>query len=347
MSVLRHNYRTISDICRKRAISFTAVTKCVCSCTEIVETAIQNGADSIADSRPEKLAALAIDVPRMCIRISAPQEAEDVVHACEISLQSEKETILALARAANAQGKRHKVVLMIDLGDLREGVYFENERELRALAECILANDSLEFYGVGTNLSCYGSILPDRKNLGELVKIAHELRRFYGIELPLVSGGATSTLPMVLDGTLPEGINNLRIGEAALFGFNAAKNAFFPELGSGAFVLESPIIERKTKPSLPVGTQSLNAFGEKVEFVDSGDMLRGICAFGRQTVDPSSIWPVDERLAILGASSDHALLNLDRASEYAVGDTVSFRLGYGSVLRLSSDDLRRFVYLGE
>ena len=211
VSALEHNYRVISDLCHSNNISFTAVTKCVCSNNRIVEIAKKNGADSIADSRIENLRFAQNSLPTMCIRVSYPKESPQVVKCCDISLQSEISTIRALADAARDQGKRHRVILMIDLGDLREGIYYQDEEKIRFLAESILTNKSLEFFGVGTNLSCYGGVLPDEGNLGVLVSIAKELRRYYGIELPVVSGGATSTIPLLLDGMLPKEINNLRI----------------------------------------------------------------------------------------------------------------------------------------
>ena len=344
ISALEHNYKVIANLCHSNKVSFTAVTKCVCSNHKIVEIAKKNGADCIADSRIENLQLAQKTLPTMCIRVSFPMETPQVVKCCDISLQSELATIRALADSARDQGKRHCIILMIDLGDLREGVYYQDEEKIRLLAETILTNKSLEFYGVGTNLSCYGGVLPDASNLGALVSIAKELRRYYSIELPVVSGGATSTLPLLLDGKLPEGINNLRIGEAALFGYDSSRNMHIKGLRNDAFVMASPLVEVKKKPSMPYGRRLFNAFGESAHFEDKGLMIRGICALGRQTIDLSSIWTLDNRIEILGASSDHTILNLNRASDYKVGDTIAFGIGYGSLFRYASGKYAQFDF---
>ena len=54
-------------------------------------------------------------------------EADKVVEYADISLNSELETIRALSKEALIKGRSHNIILMVDLGDLREGYY--NERK--------------------------------------------------------------------------------------------------------------------------------------------------------------------------------------------------------------------------
>ena len=223
---------------------------------------------------------------------------------------------------------------MIDLGDLREGIFFENSEGILAAAEAVVKERALELYGVGTNLTCFGGIVPSPKNLGVLVDIAEDLRRRFTLPLPFVSGGNSSSLPLLLSGRLPDGVTNLRIGESILLGTDTAHGGPLQGLRQDVFTLEAKLVEVQQKPSQPVGESSLNAFGEKVTFEDRGEMTRGILSIGRQDVDIEGLRPLDEGVAILGGSSDHLLVDLSRCPQKRVGDVLSFAPSYGALLRL-------------
>lgn len=62
----------------------------------------------------------------MMIRIPLLTEKEEIIKYCDISLNSEYKTIKVLNEEAKRQNKTHKIILMVDLGDLREG-YFNYE----------------------------------------------------------------------------------------------------------------------------------------------------------------------------------------------------------------------------
>lgn len=222
---------------------------------------------------------------------------------------------------------------MIDMGDLREGVFFRDTDAIHALAESVIACPALELYGVGVNMTCFGGVLPSQENLFGLVQIARSLRKRYGLPIPFVSGGNSSALTMLRAGAIPEGITNLRIGEGYLLGNDTGALVPMEGYHTDCFTLEAQLVEVKRKPSRPIGDCGANAFGEKVEFPDRGEMRRGICAIGRQDVVPGGLTPHDSRVEILGASSDHLIVNLTGAPDYKAGDVLSFNLDYGALLR--------------
>ena len=141
------------------------MTKCTLADPVLSQAAMAEGAALFADSRLLNMERLPQGLPRLMLRIGCPEEAEDIVRQADISLQSEIATIRALGQAARSQGRRHKVVLMIDLGDLREGIFFENTQGILDAAEAVVREEGLELYGVGTNLTCFGGIMPSRENL--------------------------------------------------------------------------------------------------------------------------------------------------------------------------------------
>lgn len=92
-----------------------------------------------------------------------------------------------LPKAAKA-GKFHEVIIMSDLGDLREG--FWDEEELVDCAKVVEQElDNIILKGVGTNLGCYGSIKPTATKMNELISIAEHVEERIERKLELISGG--------------------------------------------------------------------------------------------------------------------------------------------------------------
>lgn len=333
---LLHNMRTVVSAAHAQGVRIALVSKVVCAHPAVIDCIHQSGCDMLADSRIENLDRAVIDLPKLMLRVGMPEAADDIVRASDISLESEKQTILALEAAAAKQGKTHRVILMIDLGDLREGIFFRNWEEILDVAAAVKACPHLELYGTGTNLTCYGSVLPDRENLGTLVSITERLRKDLSLPIPVISGGNSTSLKLLLDGELPKGINHLRLGESVMCGVIPGTYTPIPGCFQDVFRLDATIVECREKPSYPIGTLSRNAFGETVEYVDKGMMLRAIAAIGRQDVRIDGLTPLDPNIGILGASSDHLLLDLTESPRYRVGDTVSFGLDYGALLSAST-----------
>ncbi|HWQ57862.1 MAG TPA: alanine/ornithine racemase family PLP-dependent enzyme [Clostridia bacterium] len=344
---LKHNIDRTVALCHGAGCAAALVTKCVCADARVAAVLEKSGADYIADSRVQNLASLKTEKPRYLLRAAQPCETRDVIAHSEVSQESEISTVRLLGAEAKRQMRRHRIVVMIDMGDLREGVFYKNREELLALAKAVADEDMLELYGVGVNLTCFGGILPDEMNLGGLAQIAAWLRAETGLPIPLVSGGNSSTLPMLLSGTPPAGINHLRIGEGYLLGNETASGTLMPGFYPDCFTLEAQLIEVKRKPSKPIGTSGPNAFGEYVSFEDKGEMLRGICAVGRQDVAPDGLAPLDPNVAILGASSDHLLLDLTGAGgRYMAGDILGFTPDYGALLRAFTGAYVEKTYTG-
>jgi predicted amino acid racemase len=104
-----------------------------------------------------------------------------------------------------------------------------------------------------------------------------------------------------------------------------------------AITLNAELVEIQMKPSKPIGITGRNAFGEEVSIEDKGIMRRGILAIGRQDTNTEGLEFVsntaEKYISIVGASSDHLLVDLTNAELYNVGDTLRFTMDYGAVLR--------------
>jgi len=333
LTKIKHNIDTLCALCAENGVSVAAVTKVVCADERIVKVLENSAATMLADARTENLARLNTRKPKLLLRAPAPQEAEETVALADISLVSEIDTIRALGKAARAAGKTHKIILMIDLGDLREGLLFLEREMIYRAADAAKAVKGIELYGVGTNLTCYGAIIPDENNLGELCNVADELRERTGLPIPIVSGGNSSSLGLLKRGLVPDCVNHLRLGESILLGNDTAACRVMNGLYGDAFTLATRLIEVQRKPSVPIGESGANAFGEHPTFESLGDQIRGICKIGRQDTVADGLTPRDGDIKIIGASSDHLIVDLTHAKEYRVGDVLEFTPDYGALLR--------------
>ncbi len=314
-----------------------AVTKVTCGTPEVGRAMLAGGARALGESRLEnaaRLRAAGIEAPIWLLRSPTPALAADAVRLTDVSLESELETVLALERAAGEAGQRHGVIAMVDLGDLREGML---PADLPAFADAVERLEHVELAGIGVNLTCYGAVCPTAANLGELAALAGLVERRLGRRLAFVSGGNSSSIGLTVAGGLPPAINNLRIGETILLGVDTLTRQPTLGLHRDAFVVEAPVIECKVKPSMPTGETAQDAFGNRPTFVDRGPRRRAICALGRQDAPPDGLVPVDPRVEVLGASSDHLILDVEALEPPPrPGDLIAFVPNYGATLQLST-----------
>jgi len=341
LSKIQDNAKTIVDKCNQKDISVCGIVKGANGFPEVANALISGGCTEIGDSRIHHLIDLKkadITTPLLLTRIPMISEIDDFIKYVDISLNSELEVIEEINRKAIKNNCIHKVILMCDLGDLREGIM--NEAEIVKTAIYIENHlNNIELYGIGTNLGCYGSIKPTLINLSYLVEIAEKIESNINRILKIISGGATSTLPLVDNDEIPKRINHLRIGECILLGrdLNDLWNLNLGNLSMDTFLLNAEIVELKNKPSYPIGEIFLDAFGETPHYDDNGVRKRAIVAVGKQDfVYHDKLIPRNEDIKIIGSSSDHLILDLEDCVEhYAIGDIISFEMFYAPMLYLS------------
>lgn len=339
---LRHNIDQIVGICGKSGIGVSGVIKGFSGIPQGAKEFKDAGCSYVASSRLEQIEGAArygVNGPFMLIRTPMLTEAEDVVRLTDISLNSEIEVLKVLNREAHRQGKLHKVILMTELGDLREGFWSKEELlDAALLVEKELEN--LYLAGVGVNLGCYGSIMATREKMEELIADAEIIEAAIGRKLDIISGGATSSLPLVMDGTMPDRINNLRIGEGIILArdLQTLYHVDMSFMHQDAFLLKAEVIEVKHKPSYPIGVLAFDAFGKTGTYTDKGIRKKALLALGKADFAYADmIYPKDKGVEILGASSDHLILDIEEAERnIEVGDIMEFDLSYASLVFASS-----------
>jgi predicted amino acid racemase len=331
---LEANARAVTDLCGEHGIAVTGVTKGTCGSPEVARAMLRAGCASIGESRVEnieRLRAGGIDASFMFLRGPALSRVDDVLAQTQCSLNSEISVVTALADAARRRGLVHDVIVMVDLGDLREGVWPD---DLVPFVGEIVDLQGVRVAGLGTSLTCFGGVIPTEENMQQLVALASELESTFNLQLDCLSGGSSSALPLIAAGKMPPRINHVRIGEAILLGVETAHRTPWPGTHQDAFVLYAEVIELKRKPSVPIGEVIQNAFGKSAVLEDRGLIDRAILNVGREDVDVDGIRPLDPGLRVLGATSGALVVDVSAAkSTVRVGDLLGFSLNYAALLQ--------------
>lgn len=347
LSSIESNIRKIVTKCSGHGISVWAVTKGMSAPREITGMLVDTGVAALADSRMLNIMRMrreGIKMPLALVRIPMRSEIEDVIDYADYSLASDIGTLENMSRICEKKKKEHSVILMADMGDLREG-FWPNEAEAVASSLKKLS-PALRIAGIGVNYSCASGVLPSHEGLNKFVAFGEEIESQLGTKLEIYSGGATTRSLISIDsGLFPERINNLRIGEGYLLGTDKSSGVIIPWLSQDTMELEAELIEVRKKPSKPVGEIGRDAFGEVPYFEDRGERLRGILGIGKQDVNIGGLTPMDEGVSVITASSDHLLVDLEECPHRPqVGDILRFKPDYSAMLSLSTSPYVTKIY---
>lgn len=329
---IEHNARVIVDLCSGHGIEVSGVTKVVCGHPDVAAAMLRGGVSGLADSRIENIRRMRsedIDAPFMLLRLPPLSRIDDVTDSVDISLNSEFATLQALSASALSRGKIHDVILMVDLGDLREGIW---PNRIVGLAKALMQLEGVKLKGVGSNLACFGGLMPTHANMMALVEIVAGIEQVCSIDLRWISGINSSGLNLLAEGGMPERINHARIGEGILLGRETTHRKPWPGTYQDAFVLQAEIVELQQKPSAFVGEHCQDAFGGHPHFENHGEILHALVNIGRQDVDSEGIVPLAP-VTVIGASSDYLSLDVTAlAGKIQLGDVLSFHVNYSALL---------------
>ncbi len=329
LSQIKDNAQILTELYGQKGISIMGVSKAVLGEPSIAEAMIQGGVRFIADSRIENIQKMEnAGVSAKFVLLRTPlSQAESVVQSVAISLNTEIKTLKKLSHFAKAQNKNHQVIIMVELGDLREGIL---PCDLLQFIRETLTLSHIKIIGIGCNLACYGGVKPDDKNMEELSELVNHIEKEFQISLEIVSGGNSANYEWYKSTKDVGKINNLRLGESILLGCETLNRKAIPGLHTSAFQLFAEVIESKKKTSLPFGEICQDAFGNVPSFQDRGIRQRAIIALGRQDALVSSL-KKNNKLEIIGSSSDHIILE-SKDQNLQVGEEVKFNLDYAGLL---------------
>ena len=328
---IQHNAHTLVERLAGRGISVTGVTKATLGSPEIARKMLLAGVRDLGDSRIENIETLrrsGVSARLSLIRSPMLSQARRVVASADVSFCTEFDLVRRLSAEAGKLGRKHSVVLMVELGDLREGLM---PCDLVTVVRETLSLPNITFKGLGTNLACRSGVSPDDANMVELSRLAALIESTFDISIETVSGGNSANLEWVFGSENIGRVNNLRLGESILLGREALYRNAIPGLHTDAITLVAEVIESKFKPTQPTGELTQNAFEERPEVIDRGTIAQAILAIGVQDVDIAGLQP-PSGIEILGGSSDH-LVVASGVGCVDVGSEMTFQLSYGALLR--------------
>ena len=341
---LKENISNILKMADANGIPYiTMVVKAFAGDLMVVKAIKESGITCIGDSRIQNLKTFK---PlnfhhQMLLRIPMKSEIAEVIKYSDISLNSEYEIIELLNQEAKRQNKKHQIIIMFDLGDLREGIYYTSDyiETIRKIYKL----DHIIVKGIGTNLTCYGGLVPNKEIYDRLISIKNNIEQDLQVSLDIISGGNSSSVTLFNQHIIPKEVNHLRLGESILFGKETSYSTEIEGLHHDVFSFEAEIIECLEKPSFPDGTTSINSFGVKPNIVDKGLMKRAILAIGKQDVILDNLFPTDPAVSLVGGSSDHLIADVTNAS-YKIGDIMEFDINYPALVHLMSSDYVAKIY---
>lgn len=335
---LQENIKAVDTWMTEHGASWTLVTKVLCGHSDTLNALQGLGVRSMADSRLANLRAitrLVDDFESWYLRLPHLSAVPEIVELADVSLNSEMGAIKALDEEARRRHTIHRIIVMIELGDLREGVL---PGSLIGFYKRAFELDNIEVLGIGANLGCLSGVVPSIDQLSQMV-LYHELLELkFGHRLPFISAGSSAILPLLLEGQVPRAVNHFRIGEAVFLGTDLVNGGTLAGLRDDAITLEIEVVEIREKSLVAMGeTTSMTPF-ETFSEEDTQPGQRGyraVVTIGQLDTDVRGLTPLDPRYRIAGASSDLTVLNVgDNPENLKVGDSVKFRPSYGSLVRL-------------
>lgn len=339
---LKDNFEFLKEKFSSNGISWGVVSKLLCGNKLFLQQLIDLGVDEIHDSRISNLAmikSLKPDIQTVYIKPVSKRNVSKMVQFADVSLNSELETIRWISAEAVEQQKKHKIIIMVETGDLREGVMGE---QLVEFYSQVFELPNLEVIGLGTNLNCLNGVMPSTDKLIQLALYKQIIELKFNKKIPWISAGTSVTIPLMLTHQLPKGINHFRVGETLFFGLDLFEEKVIEGMHGDVFELHAEIIEMQEKPLLPVGNLAANPQGDVAEVDESlygKSSYRAIIDIGLLDVDPKYLLPNDGDYEMLGASSDMLIINLgENPHHYKVGDTLNFDLKYMGALGLLNSD---------
>ncbi len=339
---LRHNYQFLNTLFKRHGKEWAVVTKLLCGNEKYLKEIIGLGTKEICDSRISNLKTVKkIDptVQTVYIKPPAKRSISKIVKYADVSFNTEFATIKMLSDEAVKQKKTHKIIIMIELGDLREGIMGDH---LMDFYHSIFKLPNISISGIGTNLNCLNGVLPSQDKLIQLGLYEQLIEAKFSTKIPWVTGGTSVIIPMLLKHQVPDIVNHFRVGETLFFGADLLSEGTIDGMQSDVIKLFAEIIEITEKPKVPIGSLAENPSGEVFE-VDENDfgknMHRAILDIGLLDISTDFLIPDDDRIIIVGASSDMLVVDIgDSVRNYKVGDLVSFKLKYMGALGLLNSD---------
>ena len=336
---LATNYSFLQNLFKTNNREWSPVLKMLCGHKEYLDFVLSLGDEQVCDARLSNLKIIKSLNPNketIYIKPPAKRSIAKVVKYADVSFNTEFTTIKWLSEEAKKQDKIHRIIIMIELGDLREGILGES---LLAFYKKVFELPNIKIAGIGANLNCLNGIMPSKDKLVLMSLYEQLIEATFGVKIDGVSGGSSVMIPLLIKQQIPLGVNHFRIGETLFFGNDLFTNEIIEGMENDVFLLNAEIIEITKKPVVPYGEMEENPSGELTEIDPElyGEIhTRGILDIGLLDISKTDfITPLDEAITFIGASSDMLVVDLSTTKKnYKIGDVIAFKMKYMGALRV-------------
>jgi ornithine racemase len=327
---LRDNINYLSGLCRKSGVDMLGVVKGCDAHPDICRLFVEAGVDNLGAAHLGQAGRLAQAgaANSWLMALPSPRQAPEVVRRYNVSFNSEASTLSALSLAAASARARHEVMLMVEVGDLREGAMPGQVVEL-VRHTLRLEHEHFAFKGLAAHFGCMSGLLPLPENTDRLFKAAGAVRAVLGREPQILSLGGSDFVRVLEQGDFPAGAGQARIGYTALLGRRPDEDAPHPDLHRDALILEGEVLEVRDKPSMPLGPTGLNAFGQRLSFVDRGVRKRAVLDFGALETEPGGLTPLLPGMEMVSYNSNYTVFDITACPISAqAGHRFTFLMNY-------------------
>ncbi len=333
------NAKKIIRLCARRNISAYPVLKSMCGFLPAASAAIKAGPEGIFDSCARNLAdassaSCSTGFKRGLIKLMSESEllsSLDYLSEIDFFFVSDICHLKALAKYKPGAS----AVLMVDSGDLREGI---PQHDLNNFLSSALKIKKINIYGAATNHACFSGIVPTAVIIDKFIESIEAAEKKFGIEFEMISGGNSSLLNLIEDNKTNGRVNNVRVGEAVFLGSDVLTKRPVGYLEQNAFTVTAEIVECREKESILEGVRTQNAFNEVIDFAKrnirpGAKTKRAILNLGRKHFFVNGIKPLESGVYVVGASSDYLIADIGECGRrLKCGDTLEFSLDYAALM---------------
>lgn len=309
LSKIQYNAKVLLSTLAEHDINFTPVIKCVAGDKRIIEVLKNIGLTHFAEARIDNITKTTDeDISFTIIRNANQSELADVVLKCKMSIQTEMATIRKINNIAKKYNTKHHILLMVDWKDAREGIL---TYDVINYIQEILTMHNVCLSGLAFNFMCFNAISPNDSDIEMINQFVTSVENEVGFHFKIISGGNSSMLPQMFYNDLGM-INDLRIGETLFRGVDTTTDKPIATLFQNAITMEAEIVEIKPRLDIASGRNYLQA----------------ILDIGYLDTYVDELVPLNSNVTVLGATSDHVMIDLQNCDHFQVGDKIDFSLGY-------------------
>jgi ornithine racemase len=331
---IKKNIEVILSLCKIHDLQLFGVLKSCQMLDPILQLFIDSGIKTIGFSDIEIAgkSKLGANGSALLLTMPKPNQADMAVQHFGGSVNSELITIRALSEAADRLRTTHEIMLMVEMGDLREGILPEN---VLNTVQSILDFKSpyLKIRGLGGNMACLCDKFPNSENLFILDNLANDIEKYIGYKFDKISIGGSILLDWLGNKIIPHKINELRIGEAILLGTIPVANRRHESLINDAFIFEGSILEIKDKKTkFHTNSNPLDRHNSEPGKIET--RRRAIVNFGKINTVPESLFSLEKNIHYIGSTSNYTVFDVTDCSRKLVpGDELRFIPNYTAMIQ--------------